>query len=304
MKPKTTNHYFVKFLALFTVVRGYNVAMLVLAMYFTAYFIFSKNTSLIKFLSHWHLHFIILASAFTVSAGYIINNFYDLDKDRIGRPVFAYMAKFVSQNFKLTIYVIFNVIALIFACLASWRVALFFIFFQFATWFYSHKLNRIIFINNLTSTILSLLPFLAILLYYNNYSKSIFIHAGFLGLNLLCLDLTKDLLTVKADAIYNYNTLPVSLGIKKSKIVLSLCLIFTTLFGFILTKHPEIGYMSLYFKTVSIIFLLLAILIFFIKEQWQWRVLLVIFKILLGLGVISLAWIRINPLDLHKFFEI
>ena len=304
MEPKTTKSYFVKFLALFTVVRGYNIAMLVLAMYFTAYFIFSKNISLTKFISHWHLHFIILASAFTASAGYIINNFYDLDKDRIGRPIFAYMAKFVSQSFKLTIYIIFNVIALIFACLASWRVALFFVVFQFATWLYSHKLNKIIFINNLSSTLLSLLPFLAILLYYNNYSKSIFIHAGFLGLNLLCLDLTKDFLTVKADAIYNYNTLPVSLGIKKSKIILSISLLFTTFFGFILSNHPEIGYMSLYFKTVSIIFLLLAILIFFIKEPWQWRILLLIFKILLGLGVISLAWIRINPLDLHKFFEI
>ena len=304
MKAKTTKSYFVKFLALFTVVRGYNVAMLMLAMYFTAYFIFSKNTEFITFITHWHLHFIIMASAFTVSAGYIINNFYDLDKDKIGRPVFAYMGKFVSQNFKLTIYIIFNIIALIFAFMASWRVALFFVVFQFATWFYSHKLNRIIFINNLSSTVLSLLPFLAIFLYYNNYSEIIFLHAAFLGLNLLCIDLTKDFLTIKADAIYNYNTLPVNLGILKSKIILSVILMHTVFFGFILKSYPEIGYMSLYFSTVSIIFLILAILIFFIKKDWQWRVLHLIFKILLGLGVISLAWIRINPLDLHKIFEI
>lgn len=304
METKPTKNYFVKFLALFTVVRGYNVGMLVLAMYFTAYFIFSKNVSFVTFITHWHLHFIIMASAFTVSAGYIINNFYDLDKDKIGRPVFAYMGKFVSQNFKLTIYIIFNIIALIFAFMASWRVALFFIVFQFATWFYSHKLNRIIFINNLSSTILSLFPFLAIFLYYNNYSEVIFLHAAFLGLNLLCIDLTKDFLTIKADAIYNYNTLPVSLGKSKAKIVLSAVLILTVFFGFILNYRPEIGYMSLYFRTISIIFFVLAILIFFIKENWQWRVLHLTFKILLGLGVISLAWIRINPLDLHKIFEI
>lgn len=295
---------FLKLIALFTVIRGYNVTILVVAMYLTAYFIFAKNTTLIEFFSERKLHLMVLASAFTISAGYIINNFYDLGKDQLSRPITSYLSRYVNQNFKLIVYLAFCVIGLAFAFSASWRVGLFFIIYQFLVWFYSHKLSKIAFIHNLMYVILSLMPFLALLLYYNNYLPIVFYHGLFLGFLLLIMDISKDFVTYKADLIYNYNTLPVSIGIKKSKIVLCFIIILSILWGIIMTQFPEVGHMKLYFWVVSMVLLLHLIIIWIMKEKWQYNLYYLSLKLLLGFGVMSIAWIKINPLALQKFFPL
>jgi 4-hydroxybenzoate polyprenyltransferase len=69
-----------KILSLFSLVRGYNIAILVIAQYLTARYILSPETG------WWNLVFdlpffcIVAASALTTAAGYIINNFYDAAK--------------------------------------------------------------------------------------------------------------------------------------------------------------------------------------------------------------------------------
>lgn len=301
MKVPQGKGYAMKLLSLFAVIRGYNVAILVIAMYFAAFFIFAKEGDTFSlFLQKNKLHYIIISMALSVSAGYIINNFYDLDKDQIARPVMAYLAKFVSQNFKLITYLFLNSLALIFAFLASWRVAIFILFFQFLTWFYCHKLNKIVFINNLFSTILALFPFLALFLYFNNYSTVIFVHGAFLGLNLLTLDIEKDLLTQRADSIYEYHTLPIVLGICKAKLILNLLLLLTAVVAFLLAHFDGVGHMSLYFYSIGFVFLVLPYFIFKAKSKKEWHLLHFVLKILLWIGVLSLAWIKINPLDLQK----
>lgn len=293
---------FLKLLALFAVVRGYNVAMLVLAMYLTAYFIFSKDTTLSVFFSEWKLHLIVLSSALTISAGYIINNFYDLDKDRIARPISSYISKYINQNFKLSVYLILNLIALTVALSASWRVALFFFVYQFLVWFYSHRLNKVVFINNLFYVVLSMMPFLALLLYYNNFAIIIFFHGLFLGFLLWMQVVSKNMLSYKADLIYDYKTLPVVLGQKQTKMIFSIFILLACAWSLTMSTFPKVGHMKLYFWIVSFILFLMLIFIWKLKKNWQYMIFNLIFKLLLGIGVISIAWIKINPLDLQKFF--
>lgn len=293
-----------KLFALFTVVRGYNILMLILAMYFTAYFIFSSDTTLFDFVKSNKIHLIILASALTVAAGYIINNFYDAQKDRLGRPVMAYISRFVSQEFKLNVYLLLNFLALLTALIASWRVALFFVVYQVLVWFYSHKLSKIVFLNNIFHTILSLFPFLALLLYYNNHAPVIFLHGFFLGGLLLIADLSKDLLTQKADLIYNYKTLVTVFGTQTSKIVISIFIMIIISLGIFMQNIEKLGHMRLYFLLMTVALFFLSIIIWFIHSKVEYLFYQYAIKTLLGIGVISIAWIKINPLDLQKFFII
>ncbi len=293
---------FLKLVALFTVIRGYNVFMLILAMYLTAYFIFSDGIDLTTFLEGRKIHFMVMASAFTVSAGYIINNFYDLEKDRVSRPISVYVSRFISQDFKLTVYLFLNLVGLIFAYLVSWRVLIFFFVFQFLVWLYSHKINKWVLVNNLFSTLLAIMPFLALSLHYNNYSPIVFMHGAFLSLLLLISDIVKDLSSYKADMIYNYNTLPTNFGRTFTKYVVLFCIILLAFFAYTLSLKPEVGNMKWYFY-VALSALPFAILfLFWNKKSWQYKLLNFYFKALLGLGVISIAWIKINPLDIQKFF--
>ena len=304
MDTKVAKNVLLKLMALFTVIRGYNIAALVLAMYLTAYFIFAKDTTLHQYFTEYKLHLIVLASAFTVSAGYIINNFYDLDKDAVSRPLASYISRFISQNFKLIVYLIFCAIALLLAFSASWRVGIFFIVYQFLVWFYSHKLSRITFIHNLFYVILSMLPFLALLLYYNNFSPIIFYHGLFLGLLLLVMDIAKDFVSYKGDIIFNYNTLPVVVGVRRTKFILTFLMILSLWWTLVMSGFEAVGHMKYYFQITALVLLILTILIWFIKKKWQYNLYFLCLKMMLGIGIISIAWIRINPLDLQKFFPI
>ncbi|MXV38568.1 prenyltransferase [Flavobacteriaceae bacterium Ap0902] len=304
MKPNRTKQSFYKLFALFTVIRGYNVAVLIFAMYITAYFIFSKDTTLFHFFEKVELHLIVLASAFTISGGFIINNFYDLDKDAISRPLPTYISRFINQNFKLTVYLIFCSIALITAFLASWRVGFFFIIYNFMVWFYSHKISKITLIHNIFYVVLSMMPFLALLLFYNNYSPIIFYHGIYLGLLLLSMDIVKDLTTYQGDLIYNYQTLPVTFGIYKTKWFISFILGLSFIWTRIMTTFNEVGHMGLYFTFVSVLIILILVLIWRFKAKWQYNFIYLLLKFILGVGVLSIAWIKINPLDLQKFFPL
>jgi len=304
MTSKVAKNSFLKLLALFTVIRGYNIAALVVAMYLTAYFIFSKDTTLGHFFSMYKVHLIVLASAFTISGGYIINNFYDLDKDRVSRPLTTYISRFISQSFKLKVYLILCAIALFLAFAASWRVGIFFIIYQFLVWLYSHKLTRLPLIQNLSYTILGMMPFLALLLFYNNYSPIIFFHGLFLGLLLLIMDISKDLVSYRGDLIYNYKTLPVTLGIHNTKWILSVLMLISIFWTMLMTQFEEVGHMDYYFWISAIYLLISLITIWFINKKWEFNLFYLSLKLMLGIGIISIAWIKINPLDLQKFFPI
>ena len=81
---------FLKLLSLFSLVRGYNIIVLVLAQYLTARYILAPQRSWWSLILDYDFFIIIIASSLTTSAGYIINNFYDAAKDQINRPKNTY----------------------------------------------------------------------------------------------------------------------------------------------------------------------------------------------------------------------
>ena len=151
---------------MFVVVRGFNLAIIVVAQYITAIFIMSPNQSLLEVLLDRSLLVLIAASAVSIASGYIINNFYDSEKDSINRPQQVNVEKMVSQNTKLMLYFILNILVIIAASYVSFRAVLFFSVYIFAIWLYSHKIKKRPLIGNLTSAILTITPFFAIFLYY------------------------------------------------------------------------------------------------------------------------------------------
>ena len=75
-----------KLFSMFVVVRGFNLALIVFAQYITAIFIMAPNQSLSEVIFDRPLFALILATVGAIASGYIINNFYDTEKDIINRP--------------------------------------------------------------------------------------------------------------------------------------------------------------------------------------------------------------------------
>ena len=211
-----------KLLSLFSVVRGYNILMITLAQYLASIYILSPDLPLREVVLDINLFLIVTASALVIAGGYIINNFYDAEKDLINKPTKSMLDRLVSQRFKLTTYFILNFLAAVAASYISFRAVFFFSAYIFGIWLYSHKLKRIPFVGNLVSASLAIAPFFVVFVYYANFQTVIFVHALFLFLLILAREMIKDLENMAGDMAQNYKTIPILYGVKVSKLIIGL----------------------------------------------------------------------------------
>jgi 4-hydroxybenzoate polyprenyltransferase len=283
--------FYIKVLSLFSVVRGYNILLIIIAQYLASIFIFSPEKSLRYVMLDINLYFIVLSTICVIASGYIINNFYDTETDKINRPIKSKIDAIVDQKIKLPFYFLLNFIAVVIAFLVSWRAALFFSVYIFLIWFYSHKLKKFPLTGLFSAAILAILPFFAIFVYYKNFSEIIFTHAAFLFFILLIRELIKDLESIKGDFIQNYQTIAVKYGEYFTKILITLLTLLTLNPIYFLLKYPEIGGMKYFFYSSIIVLFVFVIALWFSNRKQNYVVLHLILKLLIIAGVFSLALI-------------
>lgn len=282
----------IKFFSLFSVIRGYNILVLILAQYLTSIYILSKKETIKEVLFDLNLFLIVLASSLCIASGYIINNFYDSEKDLINRPIKSKIDRFVSQNTKLSIYFVLNFLAIVFASYVSFRAVIFFSGYIFLIWLYSHKIKKMIIVGNIMSSILTVAPFFAILVYYKNFEIVIFFHALFLTLNLLAKEILKDLENIKGDFLINYKTVPVVYGERFSKRCITLAIVFAMLSSSVLLIFYDLGTMIYYFKSLYFIYPLFFLSLYFSSKKKHFKILHNFMKLILIIGVCFIPFIE------------
>lgn len=284
-----------KFFSFFSVIRGYNIIVVILAQYFSAIFIFGSHLRAISVLKDIDLFWIILGSAFAIASGYIINNFYDTEKDLINRPNKSQLDKFVSRSTQLRTYFALNFICVCLAWLVSWRAAAFYAVYIFLLWFYSHKIKKNFpIVGNLMASLLVLLPFFGILMHFGNFSWGIFAHAFYLYLILLIREFVKDLENIKGDFANNYQTVPVRFGSNSSKISITILTVLSLLPAYALIWYYEVGYMQYYFYVSSGLLLAFVIFLFDAQTQTDFKKLHILLKLIILMGVLSIVLIDPN----------
>jgi 4-hydroxybenzoate polyprenyltransferase len=283
-----------KILSLFSVVRGYNILILVIAQYLTSAIILAPKLPLRKVLFDANLFFLILSSATVIASGYIINNFYDSEKDLINRPKKTMLDRFVSQRTKLSVYFILNFAAVFFASYVSFRAVVFFSIYIFMIWLYSHRLKKILFLGNLVASILTMTPFFVVFVYYKNFESVIFIHATFLYLMIVMRELVKDLENLKGDLVLNYKTIPVVYGEKWSKFFLSVLTVIAIIPILLLTTKFNTGLMEYYFYISFLLLIFFLLFLYFSSAKWQYLLLHNILKLIIVAGVFSILLIDLD----------
>jgi 4-hydroxybenzoate polyprenyltransferase len=279
---------------MFSVVRGYNILIIIIAQYLTAIYILAYNRPLKEVVFDLNLLMLVLASAATIAGGYIINNFYDSEKDLINRPIKSRLDRLVSQNTKLSFYFVLNFIAVVMASYVSFKAVVFFSVYIFGIWLYSHKLKKLPFIGNLTSAILTITPFFAIFMYYKNFEAVIFVHAIFLFLMISMRELTKDLENIKGDIAQNYVTIPVAYGEKVSKIMLTVLTLLTLIPTYLLLFKFEVGHMHIFFYLSILLLGLFMLLLWKSKKKVHYLILHNILKFIILAGVFSILLIDVS----------
>lgn len=277
---------------MFSVVRGYNIPIIALAQYLSAIFILAPEKRALSVLLDFNLFIIVLASTLTIASGYIINNFYDSKKDLINRPNKSQLDRLVSQKTKLQVYFTVNFIVALLAFLVSYRAMLFFSVYIFLIWYYSHRLKKYPIIGNLTASLLAVLPFFAILLYYKNFYPQIFAHASFLFLLILIREIIKDLENIKGDIANDYRTIPVKYGETFAKKIITFLTIFTIIPVYFLVEIYDVGYMDIYFYISLIVLVFFLLLLWKSNSKIHYLQLHTILKILVVSGVFCIVLIE------------
>lgn len=285
-----------KFFSLFSVVRGYNILFIIIAIYLTSIYIFAPQLPVREVLLDINLLMLVLASAVAIASGYIINNFYDSEKDLINRPRKTMLDRMVSQRTKLSTYFILNFLSVVFASYVSFKAVLFFSAYIFLLWFYSHKLKKYPFIGNITAAILTVIPFFAVFIHYGNFDIVIFVHATFLFLIISMRELVKDLENLRGDLTHEYHTIPVVYGENASKKMLTVLCALTLIPIFLLiTKFKaDIGYMGFYFYGSIVALAFFMAVLWYSKRKLHYIVLHSILKLILIIGVFSIVLIHVD----------
>ncbi|MFD0863547.1 geranylgeranylglycerol-phosphate geranylgeranyltransferase [Sungkyunkwania multivorans] len=290
-----------KLLSLFSVVRGYNILVITLAQYLASIYILAPDRPALEVIFDLQLFMLVTATALAIAGGYIINNFYDAEKDLINRPKKSMLDRIVSQRFKLTTYFVLNFASVFFASYVSFRAVVFFSVYIFGIWFYSHKLKRLPFVGNLTSAILSITPFFAVFIYYKNFDTVIFVHATFLFLLISMRELVKDLENLPGDMAQDYRTIPIVYGERISKIFLSGLTLLTLIPIYLLINRFHIGYMYLYFYSSVLVLTVFLVLLWQSNGRRHYVLLHNILKFIIVLGVFGILLIDID-LVLSRIF--
>jgi len=279
-----------KILSLFSLVRGYNIFVLVLAQYLSARYILAPQIGWMDLVLNVKFFAIVSASALTTAAGYIINNFYDAAKDQINRPKKFILEHLISQQSQLIFYFLLNIAAFIIASVVSIKVVLFFLFYMVTIWLYSSTVKRLFWLSNVYSALLMILPFWAITLYFKNFNSVIFYHASYLFLLILARDLVKDLENFKGDWVQRYQTLPVVFNHRIAKSITSVAVLCTFIPTYLLIQQ-SLGSMH-YFFWASIPFLSF-VLIFLWRAQTEKAYIWThnFIKLWIFIGVLSIALI-------------
>ena len=280
-----------KFFSLFSVIRVYNITVIVIAQYLTSIFILGHQQDTLEVILDPYLFVIILCSSIAIASGYIINNFYDYEKDIINRPIRSSIDKSIRKRTKLSLYFALNFLCLFLSLLISIRAASFFLVYIFALWFYSHKLKKIVIIGNICSAILTITPFFAIFLYYKNFELIIFIYALFLFFIILAKDIIKDLENLKGDFTLNYQTIAVVHGEKFSKVSISIIILISYINVINLILNFDIGLMFYYYYLCLFILAYILFILWKSRTKKDYLIIHNIMRALIILGIISIVLI-------------
>lgn len=173
--------------------------------------------------SKFNLNLLLFASisaSFITAAGNVINDIYDVEADKISHPNRPLPLNKLSLNHAKILYLFLNLVALIILFLSSLSLAIIGIVVVILLLLYASSLKKVFLLGNLIVAFLTGLTFVFAGIAVGNTADS-FIPAGFAFLINLIREIIKDTEDMDGDVKHKVNSLPIVLGIKKTRWIVS-----------------------------------------------------------------------------------
>jgi 4-hydroxybenzoate polyprenyltransferase len=189
------------------------------------------------------LTLLILASVFIAAAGYIINDYFDLNIDQVNKPDKNVVDRIIHRRWAILWHLFLSGLGVVLTLIAvgwsKWYLVLANIFCVALLWLYSTSFKRRLLIGNF---IISLLTSWATLIVFFTFTspanafrtedplsvklfRVAFLYAAFAFVISLVREAIKDMEDLEGDARYGCRTLPIVAGIRTTKIYVGVWLI-------------------------------------------------------------------------------
>ncbi|RKQ50926.1 4-hydroxybenzoate polyprenyltransferase [Roseivirga pacifica] len=268
-------------------IRGVNLFLVALTQYLTAIFLIGNRESWLQILTDKGFFLMVSATVMITSAGYLINDYYDVKIDFVNKPKRVVVGKKLGRRWVIAGHTILNLTAIAFGFLLSIEIGLIMFGAAFLLWLYSNQLKRLPFVGNLSVALLTGTTLILVAEYFHDRAYIIACYAILSAFITLIREIIKDMEDMKGDARFGCKTVPIVLGIAKTKWVLyciSLAFIITV---FVLIQHISLVLPSILFITL----ILLNLSIAKADTVKAFGTLSTYCKIIMLLGVLSMIWI-------------
>ncbi|MBO6517456.1 MAG: geranylgeranylglycerol-phosphate geranylgeranyltransferase [Bacteroidia bacterium] len=242
---------------------------------------------------------LIASSVLVCAAGYLINDWFDIDADRINKPHKLY-ADGWSKTAVWTTYSVFNAIALLLLflidpMLMSWFIGVIALLLIYSLW-----LKRLPLIGNFAVSMLAAFSVYVVFMAFETQSRNLVIFfASFAALLTYVRELVKDMEDLDGDAQVGYKTFPVIAGIRQAKSVANLTSVFILVAYTNLMLQwviPSFGtpvkYVVIAYQVLCVVVPILALIYFIMKAKHKddFRRISLLTKYIMATGMASMLF--------------
>tara|TARA_Y100000813_G_scaffold186394_1_gene158954 strand:+ start:84 stop:944 length:861 start_codon:yes stop_codon:yes gene_type:complete len=268
-------------------IRAINLFMVGLTQYVTALFLLSTNGDWSEILNDVNFFLMVSATVMITSAGYLINDYYDIKIDFVNKPDRVVVGKELRRRWVILGHTALNITAIAIGFYISIPIGIIMFGAAFMLWLYSNQLKRLAFIGNFVVAILTGTTLILVAEYFHERAYIIACYAIFAAYITLVREIIKDTEDMKGDARFGCKTIPIVMGVAKTKWV-----IYAIMVAFEITVVILLWNMSVLLPVIlGITLLLLGFGVQRADTVKQFHNLSTYCKIIMLLGVLSMIWI-------------
>lgn len=263
-----------------------NLVIIGFAQYFTAAFLIDKRT-----IYDYRLLLLSISTILIAAAGYIINDYYDVKIDYINKPDRVVIGKSITRRFAILFHVILSFLGLVIGVYLSWSITALNAVSIFLLWLYSNNLKRLPFIGNLVVGLLTAASVYSIEILYRTGNPIVMIYSVFALFMTVIREIIKDIEDLKGDNTFGCQTLPIVLGIRKTKFVIYAMIAVFSISVIILDQVYEALPFRYYMIFLYIPLLILFYLLIRADTKRDFLRLSTLCKVIMLLGILSMAFV-------------
>lgn len=244
---------------------------------------------------NWRFILLVFASLLIAAAGYIINDYFDINIDEVNKPERMVVDKVINRRWAIAWHFILSITGILLTMLAlpvfdKWYLVLGNIFCVVMLWFYSTTFKGKLLIGNIAIALLT--AWTILLIFFSKLSVSdafgaahpgqpkffrfAFLYAGFAFIISLIREAVKDIEDMPGDTRYGCRTMPIVWGTNATKVYIAVWMII-------------------------LISLLVIVQVYVLQFQWWWAVVYCILMIVIPLLYIFLKLFKASSVpEYHK----